>query len=85
MAQGVPVAVSDIPIFREIAAEAAMYFDPEDPQSIAEAITALTDETIWARQSAAGRTQSQVFDWSRSAQALIDLIRTVDERRGSGS
>ena len=85
MAQGVPVAVSDIPIFREIAAEAAMYFDPDDPQSIAEAITALTDETIWARQSAAGRTQSQVFDWSRSAQALIDLIRTVDERRGSGS
>src|SRR5699024_9288495 len=84
MAQGVPVAVSDIPIFREIAAEAAMYFDPDDPQSIAEAITALTDETIWAQQSAAGRTQSQVFDWSRSAQALIDVIRSVDERRGSG-
>src|SRR5699024_10657054 len=36
MAQGVPVAVSDIRIFREIAAEAAMYFDPDDPQSIAE-------------------------------------------------
>src|SRR5699024_12415942 len=84
MAQGVPVAVSDIPIIREIAAEAAMYFDPDDPQSIAEAITALTDEPVWAQQSAAGRTQSQVFDWSRSAQALIDVIRSVDERRGSG-
>ncbi|WP_193627286.1 glycosyltransferase family 4 protein [Brevibacterium sp. CFH 10365] len=81
MAQGVPVAVSDIPIFREIAAEAAEYFDPEDPPSIAQAITRLTDEQRWAEQSAAGQEQSQVFDWAASAASLVELIRSVAANR----
>ncbi len=81
MAQGVPVAVSDIPIFREIAAEAAEYFDPEDPPSIARAITRLTDEQRWAEQSAAGQEQSQVFDWAASAASLVELIRSVAANR----
>ncbi|SDS76017.1 Glycosyltransferase involved in cell wall bisynthesis [Brevibacterium siliguriense] len=83
MAQGVPVAVSDIPIFREIAAEAAEYFDPEDPQSVAEAITRLTDAGRWAEQSAAGQRQSQVFDWTKSAESLVELIRSVAANRES--
>ncbi|MGO3023416.1 MAG: glycosyltransferase family 4 protein [Brevibacterium sp.] len=81
MAQGVPVAVSDIPIFREIAAEAAEYFDPEDPQSIAEAITRLTHAEGWAGKSAAGQVQSQTFDWARSADSLVGLIRDVAATR----
>ncbi|WP_253720141.1 glycosyltransferase family 4 protein [Brevibacterium renqingii] len=83
MAQGVPAAVSDIPIFREIAGDAAEYFDPTDPRSIAESITALTDEQTWAQRSEAGRAQSQVFDWDQSAEALVGLIRSVDARRRS--
>ena len=84
MAQGVPVAVSGIPIFREIAADAAEYFDPEDPQSIAEAITRLTDAERWAEQSAAGQRQSQVFDWTKSADSLVELIRSVAAKRTTG-
>ncbi|MFP3471784.1 glycosyltransferase family 1 protein, partial [Micrococcus sp. SIMBA_144] len=78
-----PVAVSDIPIFREIAAEAAEYFDPEDPRSIAHAIERLTDADRWAEQSVAGRRQSQVFDWAKSADSLVDLIRSVAADRKS--
>lgn len=85
MAQGVPVAVSDIPIFREIAAEAAEYFDPEDPQSIAEAITRLTDAERWAGKSAAGQAQAQTFDWARSADSLVELIRSVAPARTADS
>ena len=83
MAKGVPVAVSDIPIFREIAAEAAEYFDPEEPRSIAHAIERLTDADRWAEQSVAGRRQSQVFDWAKSADSLVDLIRSVAADRKS--
>ena len=54
MAQGVPVAVSDIAIFREIAGEAAEYFDQQDPQSVAETIMALTDRDHWEQKSQAG-------------------------------
>ncbi|MGO3071197.1 MAG: glycosyltransferase family 4 protein [Brevibacterium linens] len=85
MAQGVPVAVSDIPIFREIAAEAAEYFDPEDPQSIAEAITRLTDAERWAGKSAAGQVQALAFDWARSADSLVELIRSVAPARTADS
>ena len=84
MAQGVPVAVSDIPIFREIAADAAEYFDPEDPESIAEAVTRLTDAERWAELSAAGQRQSQVFDWAKSADSLVELIRDVAAKRTTG-
>ena len=83
MAKGVPVAVSDIPIFREIAAEAAEYFDPEEPRSIAHAIERLTDADRWSEQSVAGRRQSQVFDWAKSADSLVDLIRSVAADRKS--
>ena len=84
MAQGVPVAVSDIPIFREIAADAAEYFDPEDPESIAEAVTRLTDAERWAELSAAGQRQSQVFDLAKSADSLVELIRDVAAKRTTG-
>jgi glycosyltransferase involved in cell wall biosynthesis len=36
---GVPVACSDIPIFREQAGDSAAYFDPYDPTSIANVLT----------------------------------------------
>jgi glycosyltransferase involved in cell wall biosynthesis len=36
---GVPVACSDIPIFREQADDSAAYFDPYDPTSIADVLT----------------------------------------------
>lgn len=81
MAQGVPVAVSDIPIFHEIAAEAALYFDPDDPASVAETIVELTEAERWAAQSRAGLEQSQRFDWASSAQALIEMIRSVHAGR----
>lgn len=81
MAKGVPVAVSDIPIFHEIAAEAAVYFDPDDPSSVAAAIGDLTEEKTWREQSDRGRLQSRTFDWSESAQALIGQIRSVRAAR----
>lgn len=38
MATGMPLILSDIPVFREIAGDSPQYFIPEDPKSIAEAI-----------------------------------------------
>lgn len=81
MAKGVPVAVSDIPIFHEIAGDAAEYFDQDDPASIAEAVGRLTEPAAWARAGAAGQVQSQRFAWSESADALVGLIRDVHAKR----
>jgi glycosyltransferase involved in cell wall biosynthesis len=38
MAAGMPVLLSDIPVLREVAGESPLYFDPLNPQSIADAI-----------------------------------------------
>ena len=53
MRLGTPVVVSDIPIFREIGDDAALYFDPGNPESLVSALWALEREGEWERRSAA--------------------------------
>ena len=43
MARGCPVIVSDLPVLREVAGDAAVYVDPADPEAIARAIRSLLD------------------------------------------
>lgn len=81
MAKGVPVAVSDIPIFHEITGDAAVFFDEDDPASIAAAVGELTDARTWEETAVAGQEASQRFSWDASAAALVDLIRTVHAAR----
>ncbi|SMX90861.1 glycosyltransferase family 4 protein [Brevibacterium antiquum] len=81
MAQGVPVAISDISIFHEIAGDAAVYFDPDDASDVAATIGRLTDARLWSELSAAGQKQAQSFDWDSSAQALVGMIRSVHASR----
>ena len=81
MAQGVPVAISDIPIFHEIAADAAVYFDPDDVRAVAATIDRLTEARLWSELSMAGQNQARSFDWASSAQALVDMIRSVHGSR----
>ncbi|WP_350271282.1 glycosyltransferase family 1 protein [Brevibacterium sp. CBA3109] len=81
MAQGVPVAISDISIFHEIAGDAAVYFDPDDASDVAATIGRLTDARLWSELSAAGQKQAQSFDWDSSAQALVGMIRSVQASR----
>lgn len=81
MAQGIPVVISDIPIFHEIAADSAFYFDPDDPKSVAKSVRRLEDEDTWRAQSAASLEQSSTFDWNDSASELIELINEVHAQR----
>ena len=81
MSVGLPVVVSDIPIFREIGGEAAVYFDPESPASIAAAVRRLERE--WAARSAASIAQAARFSWDASASALADVLESVSAARGT--
>ncbi len=81
MVRGTPVVVSDIPIFREIGGEAAVYADPHDVHAVAEAIRQLGDPDAWARRSAASREQAARFDWNRSARALLEVLERVGGER----
>jgi glycosyltransferase involved in cell wall biosynthesis len=73
MARGTPVACSDIGALREVAGDAAVYFDPHDPAAIARALErCLDDEDLRARHRAAGMERARRFTWSRTAEATLE-------------
>jgi glycosyltransferase involved in cell wall biosynthesis len=71
-----PVLCSDIPVFREVAAAAAVYFDSRDPHSLAGAITALNHSK---RQELLrhGRQNCGRFSWDITAAKLAELYRDL--------
>jgi glycosyltransferase involved in cell wall biosynthesis len=67
MARGVPVACSELPVLREVAGDAAVYFDPSDPRGVGAAIrTAITGGE---RLRAAGLARAARFSWAAAARA----------------
>lgn len=77
MSLGVPAVISNIDIFREIGADAAIYFDQESPESFARAITALDDSKNWTVTSKRSRVQAAKFNWNDSADALLKIIKSL--------
>ena len=76
MARGVAVACSDRGSLREVAGDAALVFDPEQPSSIAAAIECvLGDEALAGRLREAGRAQAAGFTWQHTAQLTLDSYR----------
>lgn len=80
MTLGTPVVVSDIPIFREIGGEAALYFDADAPEQLAARIRHLEDDGVWAARSAAARAQAARYTWDASAERLLTVLEGVASR-----
>ncbi|MET3567914.1 glycosyltransferase involved in cell wall biosynthesis [Leifsonia sp. 563] len=77
---GTPVVVSDIPIFREIGGEAALYFDADVPEQVAARVRHLEEDGVWAARSAAARAQAARYTWDGSAERLLAVLEGVASR-----
>ena len=78
MAAGAPVACSDIPVFREVAGDAARYFPPDDRAAAVALMDALlTDDALCAELSRQGRERAQRFSWTRTANDLKSVFDEV--------
>jgi glycosyltransferase involved in cell wall biosynthesis len=78
MASGTPVVASDIPTFREIAGDAALYFPPTDPAALAAAIASLeNDRAATARRVESGRRRAAELSWRRCVDGLCEAFREV--------
>ena len=75
--QGVPVACSDTPIFREVAGGSAVFFDPDDPSACAGAIRALGDPATSRDYIERGLKNAAQFSWDDSAAAAVALCQKL--------
>jgi len=78
MSCGAPVACSDIPALREVAGEAALYFDPRSLDSMAQAIDAiLGDQELRENLKEKGFARASEFSWDKTACETITFYREV--------
>jgi len=75
MLAGSPIVAADIPSFREIAEDVALFFPPADPVALADAIeaTRAAPEAASAR-AARGRERAAEFSWRRSVDQLCEVL-----------
>lgn len=77
MSVGTPVVVSDIPIFREIGADAALFIDPHDAAGFAAAIRSLEKPGEWSARSRLSTVAASRYTWAGSAATLLRVLRDV--------
>lgn len=75
-ASGLPVACSTSTSLPDLAGDAALLFDPRDPEAIAHALARLwEDEDLRADLVARGRERAEALSWKRSARLMRVLYR----------
>lgn len=75
---GAPVACADLPVLRELAQGAAVYFDPRRPEAIAGAIMeALESPGLRTALSERGRLRARAFTWRRAAEKTLEVYRAL--------
>jgi glycosyltransferase involved in cell wall biosynthesis len=82
MAAGLPIACSNRGPMPEVLGEAGIYFDPEKPESIADAIRRFAvDPELRAEKAAAASDAALQFSWSRCARETLDFLTKIVETR----
>lgn len=75
MAAGLPVVSADLPVHREVCADAAVYFDVFDERVLAQqAMRVLTDSTLQQTLRTRGLARSRQFSWDAHVEQLESLI-----------
>jgi glycosyltransferase involved in cell wall biosynthesis len=77
MACRLPLVAADIPVFREIAGDAALYADPYDSTAIADAMQRALDPVVRRGLLERGEACVRHFSWGRSAETHLALFRSL--------
>jgi glycosyltransferase involved in cell wall biosynthesis len=76
MASGLPVIASDIPVLREVGADAAIWIDPHDLHSIATALrSTVTAPARLEERAREGLAHAEEFTWQRVADQTLAVFR----------
>jgi glycosyltransferase involved in cell wall biosynthesis len=75
MQHDVPVALSDIPVFREVAGDAAVYFDKDSSGDMADKLAALiNDKALCKKLIRNGRERLLAFSWQENADKVYKAL-----------
>jgi len=78
MACGVPVAASNVSVMPEVCGDAAVYFDPYDPDDVADVmLEVLTDRSLREDLIARGFRRVQQFSWEKAARQTLRVLEEV--------
>ncbi|MGK9148840.1 glycosyltransferase family 4 protein [Plantibacter flavus] len=78
MMVGLPVMMSDIPVYHEVCGDAALYLDPNSLESIAGVMrTAMTEPERMAALASAGVERAKQFSWERAATGTLESFRAA--------
>lgn len=81
MAAGCPIVATDIPIHREVAGDAALYFPEGDARALGETLfKLLSDDALRETLAANGVRRSANFSWSRAAERTLQVYREASVR-----
>jgi len=78
LACGIPTAVSDIPVLREVAGDSVLYFNHQDKQTVAEAMAKIIKD-IPLRESLVNKGLERVkeFSWRKCAEETLREIESL--------
>ena len=78
MAAGLPVVAADVPINRELCAEAALYFSPFDSGNCATLVRRLAvDSALRQKLVIAGHERVDHFRWEQHVKNLLDVFSSL--------
>ena len=77
MSRSIPVVLSDIPIFREVASGAGRFFSPDNPSELALAIKGFDEIGSWQQASKTSLERAKAFSWDESADTLNLLLQSL--------
>jgi glycosyltransferase involved in cell wall biosynthesis len=78
LACGAPVASSNATAMPEVAGDAALYFDPADPEAMADCLVRLArDDTLRAALSAKAAVRAAAFSWEVTARRTAEVLKAA--------
>jgi glycosyltransferase involved in cell wall biosynthesis len=77
---GTPVVCADTEVFREVAGEGALFFDPRRPDMLAERVAEALDAGVRTRITEAASRNLARFSWNRTSEQTANVYRLVANR-----
>jgi glycosyltransferase involved in cell wall biosynthesis len=75
---GLPLIVSNIAVFNEVYDNAAVYFNPLDPEDIAEKMHLVVKDTAFCEQLRQhSLKRGMLFDWKQTAEQTLGIYKTA--------